>query len=75
MRPMKKNEMRTGAKALVESLEKAGVEHELKLYEKGIHALSLATEVTAVPGRAEYLSEDVAGWVDLCAAWLKRVLG
>ena len=26
MRPMKKNEMRTGAKALVESLEKAGTE-------------------------------------------------
>ncbi len=57
-----------------ESLKRSGVPHELHLYEQGIHALSLATKVTAVPGKAEYLSRDVAGWVGLCADFLERTL-
>jgi len=58
---------------LVEAYKKAGVDCELKLFQKGVHGLSLATKETAGKGTESYMiNDDVSAWFDLSVNFLKE---
>lgn len=54
------------------ALRKNNIAFELHLYEKGPHALSLATEITAE--REEEINSHAASWFDLACDWIKNCL-
>lgn len=47
-----------------------GIPIEVHIFEKGIHGLALANEVTAL--HAEDIEPTVAEWTTLCVNWLRR---
>jgi acetyl esterase/lipase len=49
------------------------VPYELHIYEKGVHGLALADEVTAVPG--DFIDTNSQAWVQLALNWLKLPRG
>ena len=51
------------------ALRRAGVPFELHLYEKGPHAMGLATAESA--WRPDYVDPHAASWHGLCVEWLK----
>lgn len=46
------------------------VPFEMHLYPTGPHGISLATEEVATSD--EHINEHVAGWIDLCVAWMNQ---
>ena len=56
----------------VEALLRCNVSLELHLFPKGVHGLSLATKEVEEPSKNRFADEHVAGWLDLCAEWIKR---
>ena len=55
------------------ALRRCGVPSELHIYPQGVHGLSLATELTAVPGRPDLLRSDAANWLEMAVRWLKQL--
>lgn len=55
---------------LATALAEQGVPYELHIFDRGVHGLALADEVTEAQGR--FLNPDCQIWVDLALRWLKR---
>lgn len=55
------------------ALRRAGVPHELHLFPRGAHGLSLADYETADPARGRLPDRHVNRWQALCAEWLKEL--
>lgn len=54
------------------ALRKNNIAFELHIYEKGPHALSLATDITAE--REEDVNNHASSWFDLACYWIKNCL-
>ena len=54
------------------ALRRAGVEHELHLFPRGVHGLSLADLETSDPARGRIPDRHVGRWQALAAEWLKE---
>ncbi len=56
--------------SLANGLARQGVPFEIHIFEEGMHGLSLADQATA--GGLANLEPDVAKWIGLAEAWLKK---
>jgi len=57
----------------VERMTQLGLEAEYHMFGSGIHGLALGTYVTQKPGKAKYLNEWTAKWIDLVLNWLEMM--
>ncbi len=56
------------------ALDRAGIPFELHIFQKGVHGLALANELTS-SGQAKFVDPAAEKWLDLCLTWLKTVFG
>jgi acetyl esterase/lipase len=56
-----------------QKLSAAGVRYEMHLYPRGVHGLSLATPEVDQPEKGRLADPHIAGWMDLCGAWLESL--
>lgn len=54
------------------SLAASGVPFELRIYNRGVHGLSLATKEVEEPEKGRYADPRVAVWFDECVGWLEQ---
>ena len=58
------------AYAMANGLANNNIPHELHVFEKGLHGMSLATAASA--GGPQLINQDAAQWMPLCGAWLAK---
>ena len=59
---------------LVDALKKNNIKFQCKIFENGVHGISLADSTTIKNDDQNYINKDVAKWVDLAVNFIEDVL-
>ena len=59
---------------MIKQLKKYEIPYESKIFEHGVHGISLADEYTAIPGNKEFINPEIAKWVDTGCKFAENIL-